>query len=494
MIAAWMAYTFAISCVLGFAALAVEHACRLRRWPSRWIWTVALAAPFLLPVIAPSDDARAPAAPPALAHGELGTTVGGASSEPTIAEPAHRMTRLFASPQAAAVLQLLALAGATWISASALLAAGLTAAWLGMRRRAAAWRPHTLDDTNVLISHDVGPAVIGFWHPRIVVPEWLLGANQRVRRLALAHESAHAQARDPLLLFAATIAVVLMPWNLSLWWQWRRLRFAIEVDCDARVLASGRVDGIEYAEALLNVAARTSDVPLAAAAMCESPSTLEKRIHLVLVERTARQRLVAIALLIAGCGMAAAAAEVEAPVLFGGQSQHQLVKGARGSALIEAIIDGNRDSAFALVDAGADVDRVVLGDGTPLIAAARSSDLSLVNLLLERGAQVDLAVRGDGSPLIAASMLGNLKIMTRLVERGADVNGFVLGDETPLINAARAGRLDAVRYLVGNGADVNLAVPADSGRAAEIRSPLGEALKHDHRDVADFLRSQGAQR
>jgi ankyrin repeat protein len=129
-----------------------------------------------------------------------------------------------------------------------------------------------------------------------------------------------------------------------------------------------------------------------------------------------------------------------------------------------------------------------------LKAAARSSDLSLVNLLLERGAQVDLAVRGDGSPLIAASMLGNLKIMTRLVERGADVNGFVLGDETPLINAARAGRLDAVRYLVGNGADVNLAVPADSGRAAEIRSPLGEALKHDHRDVADFLRSQGAQR
>ena len=37
------------------------------------------------------------------------------------------------------------------------------------------------------------------------------------------------------------MAVVLMPWNLPLWWQWRRLRFAIEVDCDARVLASGRI-------------------------------------------------------------------------------------------------------------------------------------------------------------------------------------------------------------------------------------------------------------
>jgi ankyrin repeat protein len=120
--------------------------------------------------------------------------------------------------------------------------------------------------------------------------------------------------------------------------------------------------------------------------------------------------------------------------------------------------------------------------------------LSLVNLLLERGAQVDLAVRGDGSPLIAASMLGNLEIMTKLVERGADVNGFVLGDETPLINAARAGRLDAVRYLVSNGADVNRAVPADFGYGAEMRSALGEALKHEHGDVADFLRSHGAQR
>jgi beta-lactamase regulating signal transducer with metallopeptidase domain len=494
MIAAWMAYTFAISCLLGAAALAVEHACRLRRWPSRWIWAVVLAAPFLLPFVATGDEARAPAAPPSLAQGELGTTVGVASSEPTIAEPAHRVQRLFASPQAAGLLQLLALAGAIWICTSALLAAGLAIAWMRMRRRAASWHPYTLDATRVLVSVDVGPAVIGFWHPQIVVPEWLLGANQHVRRLALAHESAHARARDPLMLFVASIAVVLMPWNLPLWWQWRRLRFAIEVDCDTRVLASSRIGGVEYAEALLNVAARTADVPLAAAAMCESASTLEKRIHLLLAERTARQRAIAFVLLIAGCGVAAAAAQIEAPTAFGGQSPRQLVGGARGNELVEAIIDGNRASARALVDSGADVDRVVLGDGTPLIAAARSGDPSLVNLLLERGAQVDLAVRGDGSPLIAASTLGNLEIMTRLVERGADVNGFVLGDETPLINAARSGRLDAVRYLVSNGADVNLAVPADSGRGAEMRSALGEALKHDHRDVADFLRSHGARR
>jgi beta-lactamase regulating signal transducer with metallopeptidase domain/ankyrin repeat protein len=486
MTAAWMAYTVAISCLLGVAALAIERACRLRRWPSRWIWTLVLAAPFLLPFTAPvAHEPVALAESPAAAT--LILTAQEAVAPAPSAQPVYRMNRLVMSQQVAALL------GALWICSSALLAAGLAIAWMRMRHRAASWTRLSLDGTNVLVSADVGPAVIGLRRPQIVVPEWLLSADRQVRRLALAHESEHLQARDPLLLFAATMAVILMPWNLPLWWQWRRLRFALEVDCDTRVLASGRIANLEYAEALLNVAERSSDVPLAAAAMCESASTLEKRIHLFLLDRTTWQRAVALVLLVGGIGVAATAAQIDAPVAFG-QSPRELISGARGSELVQAIVDGDRDSALALIDAGADVDRVVLGDGSPLIVAARSGDLPLVNLLLDRGAQVDIAVRGDGSPLIVAAMSRNLEIMTTLVERGADVNGFVLGDETPLINAARAGSLDGVRYLVSRGADVNLAVPAEAGPMAEIRSPLGEALKHDHRAVADFLRSQGARR
>ena len=167
-----------------------------------------------------------------------------------------------------------------------------------MYRKSGSWSRRRLDGVDVLVSDDIGPAVIGFVRPEIVVPQWLLGASEQVRKLALAHESEHVRARDPLLLLAGTALVVLMPWNLPLWWQWRRLRFAIEVDCDARVLASGRIADVEYAEALLDVAERSSDVPLAAAAMCESASTLEKRIHLFLLDRTvapARRRACSVA-------------------------------------------------------------------------------------------------------------------------------------------------------------------------------------------------------
>lgn len=489
----WMAYSVAISCLVSAGGLAVERACRLRRWPSRWIWALALATPFLLPLAASLQDSSAERAPATPVSAE---PVRLAASNPaavkSVAAPmgqiAHHIHRAAASP---AVAWLLAV---SWIVGSALLGLGLAISWLRMRRKSAAWTPRELDGTYVLVSEDIGPAVIGVLQPRIVVPAWLLAAGAQVRRLTLAHESEHVRARDPLLLLAGTLAVVLLPWNLPLWWQWRRLRFAIEVDCDTRVLTSGGVADLEYAEALLKVAERSSGVPLAAAAMCESASTLEKRIALFLLERSVRQHAVAVALLIAGIGVAAAATQIDAPAVFDVQARQRVVDRALGSLLLEAINDGDHDTAVALTDAGADVDHVQLGDGSPLIAAARQGDASLAQLLLKHGAQVDIPVHGDGSPLIAASSLGNLGIVTTLVERGADVNGFVLGDETPLINAARAGHLDVVRFLVDNGADVNLAVPAEAGPAPEIRSPLGEALEHGHTPVAEYLRARGAVR
>jgi hypothetical protein len=37
----------------------------------------------------------------------------------------------------------------------------------------------------------------------------------------------------------AAFTVAALPWNVALWWQLMRLRAAIELDCDKRVVADG---------------------------------------------------------------------------------------------------------------------------------------------------------------------------------------------------------------------------------------------------------------
>ena len=160
-----------------------------------------------------------------------------------------------------------------------------------------------------------------------------------------------------------------------------------------------------------------------------------------------------------------------------------------GDPLTNAVRSGDTASVRTLLDSGADADQVTPGEGSPLIAAARSGRLDLVTLLLAHGADAGRAARGDGDPLIAAAGAGHLDIVQALVEHGASIESFVLGDETPLINAAQSGDLATVRYLVDKGADVNRAVPANRG---ETRSPLGQAVKHGHQAVVDYLKAKGA--
>src|SRR5258705_10894645 len=85
-------------------------------------------------------------------------------------------------------------------------------------------------------------------------------------------------AHGPLLLIVVLFLLVLMKWNLPLWWQLHRLRYAIEVDCDARVLRGG-LDSIQYGETLIDVSQRPSGYIGSVSAMSESRSVLEQSIN-----------------------------------------------------------------------------------------------------------------------------------------------------------------------------------------------------------------------
>jgi TonB family protein len=125
--------------------------------------------------------------------------------------------------------------------------------------------------------------VLGFLKPRIVLPHWLAERDASFRALVIRHEREHIAARDQLSLLAALLLVATMPWNLALWWQFRRLRTAIEFDCDRRVLGTG-VNPRAYSQALLTVGSQAPRTPFAAVALTEPASVLEQRIRGMLVQ------------------------------------------------------------------------------------------------------------------------------------------------------------------------------------------------------------------
>ena len=168
-----------------------------------------------------------------------------------------------------------------WAASSATMVLIYCLAWVGLQRARRHWRAARVDNCDVLVSRRLGPAMFGFIKPLVVIPQWLLDAPAEVRGLALRHEREHVAAKDHWILALALALCALAPWNLVLWWQLRRLRLAMEIDCDARVLRDG-VDAKAYSSALLAVRQRHVASPLAAVALLDPVSELERRIRLML--------------------------------------------------------------------------------------------------------------------------------------------------------------------------------------------------------------------
>ncbi len=274
MIAAWMLYCIAIGLALTIVGVALERGLHLAGRPTRWAWVVALAGSFAIPAgawLRPEAFSSVAIPVPSVALAEP-TNVTGAvpTAAPSVA------TAL--APSAFALSDLDAMLRWGWGVSSVLLLSVLGAATLRLAALRRRWRASLLDGKAVVVSDNVGPAVAGLWRPEVVVPGWALALSAPQRRLMLVHEEEHVRAGDPWLLACGAAALVLMPWNPALWWQVRRLRLAVEMDCDARVLARGGRRP-EYGELLLQVGRRRTQFALAALALGEPTSFLERRIR-----------------------------------------------------------------------------------------------------------------------------------------------------------------------------------------------------------------------
>jgi TonB family protein len=246
--------------------------------------------------------------------------------------------------------------------------------------------------TQVLVSDRIGPAVVGFFRPRIVLPDWIMSADDGLRALVLQHESEHVRARDQLTLLVALLLVMLMPWNLALWWQHRRLRAAIEVDCDARVLRSG-ADDLGYSQALLSVRERSAGAPFGAVALTEPASQLERRIR-IMFDRAKNLSLTRFAFsLMAALSVVALSAAIEAPRAQSQSDALQASDSQTGEPQTTPIRIAQADAADAQARSGLKVIPTIRTDAYNMLNAAQEC-LDVEDFVCAR-AQLDVMGQQD---------------------------------------------------------------------------------------------------
>jgi hypothetical protein len=322
-----MFYATLVALMLAGAGWVTERVANAYRVASRWIWAAAICGSCAVPVFAELTRGSQPrttiaasiplaAAPVEVAPGPTAAFPGEGGLQ-QVRVRLSELPTLLGVPSLPSRLNPLAIGA--WLILSGVLLAALLRSLLALHRARAKWRAERMDGRDVLVSDALGPALVGVVRPEIVMPRWALRLTPKERELMLRHEEEHRSAGDaPLLLFGLLLLVAL-PWNLPLWWQLTRLRLAVEVDCDRRVLRGGG-DLRRYATLLVEIGRRRAAPPMSVA-LAEPASFLERRIRMITAHPKPRllrsaASILAAALLIAAVGQV----EAPAPIVTGMQS------------------------------------------------------------------------------------------------------------------------------------------------------------------------------
>jgi len=166
------------------------------------------------------------------------------------------------------------------------------------------------------------PSVIGFFAPRILIPDWLFEklTRQELEQVVL-HESEHLRRRDDWTNLLQKLCLVVFPLNPALAFVERRLCREREMACDegvvrrtqaprayAACLAGLAERHIQHRAEALSLGARAKALTLSA---YERRPELARRVHSILVRRSAMHPLAGRALLGAvGCVLAIGAVEL----------------------------------------------------------------------------------------------------------------------------------------------------------------------------------------
>jgi ankyrin repeat protein len=189
--------------------------------------------------------------------------------------------------------------------------------------------------------------------------------------------------------------------------------------------------------------------------------------------------------------------------------------------LLHSVREGHDEAVLTLLDAGADINQVSLGDNTsPLLMAAVNGQFDLALVLLERGADPNLLSEAGTSPLFAVlerqwapwshyahpvdyqeQNASHLDVLSALLDAGAEPNvrlekhlwyaefttsvfvpaGLHFDGATPFWRAAQALDVNAMRLLKEHGADTAIPTIKIPERKRGRRDPQEEVEKEvDH--------------
>lgn len=293
MVSSWILLSLLISALVLLAAMAAHDAQRAANRSVRFVWLAAIGAIVALSAAAPLRRAAAPVRLALSANVDVDGSLTSAPAsrspwEQVISATAHALDAVRTAIGAAMQVLDATLADlpnavhvsivALWLAASLVTAVVFIATYMRMRRLLQQWPRQRVADTDARIAPAVGPAVMGLAPTEIVLPAWLLERSVDEQRLVVAHEREHVLARDPWVLVAACVAVALMPWNPALWYALNRLRLAVELDCDRRVLQRG-IAPDAYGTLLIDLSAlRTSAPAFSMPAFSCNTSNLERRL------------------------------------------------------------------------------------------------------------------------------------------------------------------------------------------------------------------------
>jgi len=290
---AWILYVLLVGTLLALAALSIDGVLRRTSMPTRWIWLTALGGMVALAVLAPRREPT-PSAYKVRSRTSIPVDVQALTRTPsgvigrlaaTRDEIVSSVSNTLARASLRTPTQALVPLAIVWLVLSGSVLSVLVIVSRRTNRARRVWPLRDVHGTPVRIAHATGPAVIGFARPEIVVPSWLLERTPDEQRLVIVHEREHVQARDQLLLGAGWLVAALLPWHPAVWWSLSRLRLAIELDCDARVLHRG-VQPRSYGSLLIDIAGQSAGLRIGALALADRTSHLERRLLAMKHSRT----------------------------------------------------------------------------------------------------------------------------------------------------------------------------------------------------------------